>query len=260
MKVKCFGCDALIEADDADAVADNFMVHAQVSHSWSYPEEALRNYARNYAEATERLTGDTERLPEIGEVAVHPVTGDRIDDWLQLFDHDGFAGNPDWASCYCLEPHVPAPPEMPERAWRETRATVAGRLRGGTTFGYLAYVAGRTAGWVNASLRSEYGLYRLVDPDGPEPSSVIGVSCFVVAPPFRRHGIASALLDRVIADAGARGASWIEGYPRNQPEEGDAGHFRGPRSMYDARGFEPTEVRERDTVMRLPVVSARSRG
>jgi len=87
---------------------------------------------------------------------------------------------------------------------------------------------------------------------------VIGVSCFVIAPPFRRHGIASALLDRVIADASARGASWVEGYPDNAPEESDAGHFRGARSMYDARGFEPIEVRERDTVVRLAVVSARS--
>ena len=67
-------------------------------------------------------------------------------------------------------------------------------------------------------------------------------------------GIASALLAHVIADASARGASWIEAYPHNKPEEGDAGHFRGPRSMYDALGFEPIAVRERDTVMRLSAV------
>jgi len=131
---------------------------------------------------------------------------------------------------------------------------MADRLRGCTTFGYLAYVDGRPAGWVNASLRSDYGLYRHVDPGGPEPTSVIGVSCFAIAPPFRRHGVASALLDRVIADAPARGAAWIEGYPLNKPDESDAGHFRGPRSMYDARRFEPIEVRERDTVMRRAAI------
>ena len=258
MKVRCFGCDASIEANGADEVVDAVVAHGREKHTWSYPEEAIRNYARNYAEAEERLTGDTERLPEIGDVTVHPVTEDRVGDWLRFFDHDGFAGNPSWASCYCLEPHVPATPEQPERSWRERRTTMAERLRGGRTFGYLAYVDGRAAGWVNASLRSDYGLYRLVDPGGPEPRSVIGISCFVIAPPFRRHGIASALLDRVIADASARGASWIEGYPDNAPEQIDAGHFRGARSMYDARGFEPIEVRERDTVMRLAVVSARS--
>lgn len=251
MNVKCFACDALIEAQDADSAADAFVAHGQDSHTWSYPEEAIRNYARNYAEATERLTGGTERLPEIADLAIHPVT-DRVGDWLQFFDHDGFADNPDWASCYCLEPHVPAPPEQPERPWRTTRQTMGERLRCGSTFGYLAYVGGRPAGWVNASARSDCGLYRNVDPAGPEPASVIAVTCFVVAPPFRRHGLAAALLDRVIADAPARGAVWIEGYPRNTPDAGDAAHFRGPRSMYDTRGFSPIEIRERDTVMRRP--------
>jgi GNAT superfamily N-acetyltransferase len=260
VRVRCFGCDALIEADTSDAIADAFVAHGQASHTWTYPEEAIRNYARNYGEATERLTGDKERLPEIADVTVHPVTEDRIGDWLRFFDHDGFADNPDWASCYCLEPHVPATPAMPERAWRETRRTVAERLRGGSTFGYLAYIGGRAAGWVNASLRSEYGLYRDVDPNGPDAKSVIGISCFVVAPPFRRHGVASALLNRVIADASARGAAWIEAYPRNDPEAGDAAHFRGPRSMYDARGFEPVRVRECDTVVRLPAPDRRPSG
>jgi len=256
LKIKCFGCDALIDADSVDQGVDAFVVHGQERHAWSYPEEAIRNYARNYAETGERLTGATERLPEIGDATVHPVTEDRVGDWLRFFDHDAFSGNPDWACCYCLEPHVPATPELPERPWRASRATMAERLRRGGTFGYLAYVDGQPAGWVNASLRSDYGLYRLVDPKGPEPRSVIGVSCFVIAPPFRRHGVASALLDRVIADAAARGASWIEGYPHNKPEPSDAAHFRGPRSMYDAHGFEPIEVREHDTVVRLSVTSA----
>jgi len=253
MQIRCFACAALIEADSTDAVVDAFVVHGRTTHAWSYPEEAIRNYARNYADATERLTGSTERLPEIAEIAVHPVTRDRVEDWLQFFDHDGFADNPDWASCYCLEPHVPATPELPERLWLQTRATMAERLGRGTSFGYLAYVDGRTAGWVNASLRSDYGLYRDIDPDGPEPGSVIGISCFVIAPPFRKHGVASALLDRVIADAAARGAAWVEAYPHNQPDESDAAHFRGARSMYDARGFQLIKMRERDMVVRLPV-------
>jgi GNAT superfamily N-acetyltransferase len=250
MKAKCFECPALIEGVDADAVVEAFLAHAQASHSWSYPEQALRNYARNYAEAPQRLTGATERRPTIGEVTVHAVSEDRIDDWLRLFDHEGFPDNPDWASCYCLTHHVPAPPELPERAWRDARAAVVARLKEGSTFGYLAYADGSVAGWVNASLRSSYGLFQLVDPRGPAPRSVVGVACFVIAPPFRRHGVASALLDRVIADAAGRGAAWIEGYPHNNPESNDAGHFRGPRSMYESRGFQAVEVQERFTLMR----------
>ncbi len=253
MQVKCFACELSVEADDIDSVADAFMAHGREKHAWDYPEAAVRTYARNYAEAVQRLTGPVERRQDIGSVTVHPVTEDRLDDWLRFFDHDGFAGNPGWASCYCMEPHEPSTPDEPERRWRETRAAMVKRLRVGTTHGYLAYVDGQPVGWVNASLRKDYGLYKTVDPNGPEPSIVIGVSCFVVAPPFRRHGIASALLDRVIADAASRGASWIEAYPHNRPAESDAGHFRGPRSMYEARGFQPVQVREHDTVLRRRV-------
>jgi GNAT superfamily N-acetyltransferase len=102
-------------------------------------------------------------------------------------------------------------------------------------------------------VRSSYDLYRTVDPEGPDPADVIGVSCFIVAPPYRRHGIASILLDRVLDDAAGRGAAWVEGYPRNEPEDTDGAYFRGARSMYDSLGFEPVETRERDTVVRLSV-------
>ena len=251
MQVKCFQCDEVLDAADASALEALFLGHGK-QHAWSFPETALRNYARNYGEATERLSDDTERLPQIGAVTVHPVTAERVEDWLRFFDRDGFAGNPDWASCYCLEPHVPAPPEQPERAWREVRATVADRLRCSATYGYLAYVEGKSVGWVNASLRSEYGLFQLTDRAVPAPREVIGVSCFVIAPPYRRHGVASTLLDRVIADAPARGAAWIEGYPHNEPKPNDA-HFRGARSMFDARGFQPIEVVKNYTVVRRAV-------
>lgn len=249
--MECFAGDTRIEGTDIDDIVERFVDHSNEAHDWPYPEEALRNYARNYAEANLRLSGGTERLENIGEVTIHPVTEDRIDDWIGFFDRDAFAGNPDWASCYCLEPHSPAPPEMPERPWREIRATMADRLRNGGTYGYLAYVDGVAAGWVNASTRSLYGLFEDVDPEGPDPETVVGVSCFIVAPPYRRHGITASLLDRVIADAADRGARWVEGYPRNTPEDTDPDHFRGPTHLYEARGFEPVEHRERDTVMRL---------
>lgn len=253
MKVKCFDCDQMIEAESLDVLASTFVTHGREQHSWKYPEVAIRNYARNYAEAVERLTGGTVRKDEIGEIAISPVTVDSIDDWLQFFDHDAFAGNPDWAECYCLEPHMPPTADNPERPWRENRSIMIERLSKGETYGYLAYVDGKPVGWVNASLRSDYARLRQVDPDGPEPSSIIGISCFVVAPPYRRHGVASALLDYVIEDAATRGALWIEGYPRNQPDISDAAHFRGTQSMYAKRGFQPVVVRERDTVMRLQV-------
>jgi GNAT superfamily N-acetyltransferase len=126
------------------------------------------------------------------------------------------------------------------------------RLRTARSFGYLAYVEGRPAGWVNASLRTDYTLHPS-GPDDPPGAQVVGVACFIIAPPYRRHGLAGALLDRVLSDAAARGASWVEAYPFTEAREGDGGNFRGPRSLYDERGFVPVRARERDVVVRRAV-------
>jgi GNAT superfamily N-acetyltransferase len=181
---------------------------------------------------------------------VHPVTEERIDDWLRFFDRDAFPDNPDWGSCYCLHPHTG---DVPERPWRDVRAEMVERLRSGATLGYLAYVDGSPAGWVNASRRSTYAKYDGIDPEGPAPDTVVGVSCFIIAPPYRRHGVSAALLDRVVADGEARGARFVEGYPRRVQTGDDSGAFCGPRSMFDARGFAPAEEHERYVVVRRPV-------
>ena len=250
MIARCFECGGSVEADDLAELARVFVDHGKAEHQWEYPEAAVRSYACNYAEAVERLSDDIERRGGIGEITIHPVDESRIADWKRFFDHIGFAGNPDWASCYCLEPHIQCAAEEPCRPWREIRSKMIDRLLGGRTFGYLAYARGEPAGWVNASMRSEYVIYEVDEEPGVNPSAVIGVSCFVIAPPYRRHGVASALLDRAISDAPSRGAAWIEAYPHNSPDPGEPGHFRGPRSMYDARGFEQITVREHYTVMR----------
>lgn len=252
MEFDCFECGKAIKASELDGLGDVFLAHARSEHDWPYPDQAIRNYA----EATQRLTGGSERLPSIETPIVHPVTRDRVDDWLSFFDHDAFVGMPEWADCYCLEPHVREPDggedtEVPH--WRANREAMVERLTAGGAFGYLAYVGDRPVGWVNASKRSDYTLYRSVDPSGPSPEGVIGVSCFIVAPPYRRHEVASVLLDRVIQDAPTRGARWIEAYPFNEERDTDAGNFRGLRSMYDQRGFCQIEVRERDTVVRRRV-------
>jgi GNAT superfamily N-acetyltransferase len=118
-------------------------------------------------------------------------------------------------------------------------------------FGYLAYVDGRAAGWVNAASRLHQALYRR-DVAEPPDHEVVSVSCFNIAPPYREHGIAGTLLDQVIVDAPERGARWIEAYPFNEAEGVKLANHRGVRSLFDARGFDAIKVRERDTVVRRP--------
>ncbi len=251
---RCEECGATIEAPDRDALGDAWVAHVRSVHAdWPFPDVAIRNYA----DAGERLTGPTERLDTIGDVVIHPVTEDRLDDWLAFFDHDAFADNRAWAACYCFEPHghpkgVP-PEEAENHGWRDNREAMIDLLRSGKSFGYLAYVDGRPAGWVNASKRSEYALYRMGEGADPADTDVVGVSCFVIAPPYRRHGLAAKLLDRVVADAAGRGAEWVEAYPSKAPRPDDASHFRGPRALLDEFGFDPVAEEERHLVVRKPV-------
>jgi GNAT superfamily N-acetyltransferase len=218
-----------------------------------YPDVAVRNFA----EATQRLSGARERLDAIGDIDIHPVDEQHLEDWLDFFDHDAFADNPAWAACYCAEPHVQpkdvAPEVVEANTWQHNRQLMIERLRASESFGYLAYVDGRPGGWVNASRRDQYALYCVGPGADPADEDVVGVSCFVIAPPYRRHGLAARLLDRVIADAPRRGVRWVEAYPFKDSRPDDAAHFRGPRSLYDARGFEAVEERDRDVVVRRAV-------
>ncbi|MDY0908771.1 GNAT family N-acetyltransferase [Microbacterium sp. CFBP9034] len=250
MWIECFDKDARFEGDEMESLVEQLVDHVRATHDVPYPDDEIRLAGRNFAEASVREDGPVERLASIGRVEVHAVTDDRIDDWLGFFDRDAFPDNPDWGSCYCLDPHAG---DTPERPWRDVRAEMIERLRSGATLGYLAYVDGRPAGWVNASRRSTYAKYDDVDREGPAPDTVVGVSCFIVAPPYRRHGVSSALLDRVLADGSARGARFVEGYPRREDTGEDSESFCGRQPMFDARGFAPVEEHDNYTVVRRQV-------
>ena len=242
----CDLCGAALEAPDLSRYADTFLAHVRADHGdLPFPDDAVRSYG----EALARMTGPSERLDTIGAVEVHRVTEERIDDFLDLFDHRVAVGTPQNGGCYCLEPHECFPDRAPSFGhWTERRAAMVERLRNGSTHGYLAYVDGVAAGWCNASMRADYNLFKR---DDAEDATTVAVSCFAIAPPYRGHGISRLLLERAIADAPARGASAIEAYPLNEGI-GFSG-FRGWRPMYDGAGFAEVAVRARDTVVRRPV-------
>lgn len=242
---RCEACGEVVTDNDIEAFVTALTRHAREVHDWPYPDQAIRNFA----EATQRATGPTERLDQLpGDVEIHRVTEEQLDDWATFFDRDAFADNFAWASCYCAEPFL----GHGTRTWEDTRAAAQERLQDGRSVGYLAYVDGRAAGWVNASLRSEYALFESVDGSGDHS---IGLSCFVIAPPYRGHGLARLLLERVIADAPERGAAWIEAYPFFDEVKAESGmpDFRGSRSMFESFDFDETGRTDRGWVMRRAV-------
>ena len=72
---------------------------------------------------------------------------------------------------------------------------------------------------------------------GVTPEAGVGcVTCFVVAKPFRRQGVARALLEAAIAGFAAEGLAAVEAYPRHHSDD-EAHHFPGPLEMYRQAGF-----------------------
>jgi GNAT superfamily N-acetyltransferase len=247
--VRC-SCDAEVDAPTEDEIPSAYVVHVRAAHpDWPFPDTAVEVVG----EALLRLTGGTDRLEALpeGDVRVVPVMPDHLDDWLDYFDHDAFPDRPWLAACYCLEQHAPMPPPA-VGGWRENRDEMRRRFEDGTAHGYLVLVGGRVAGWVNAALRRDqvYALQREDD------ASTITVSCFNVAPPFRGHGLQAALLDRVVADAPARGATRIEAYPRDALETDGSGGFRGSLPLYESRGFAVIKELPNAKVVRLEVAQS----
>ena len=237
-------CEAEVTATDDAEFPKAFLAHVRAAHpDWPFPDLAVEVVG----EALLRLTGGTERLPALGDVNIAPVLPDHLDDWLSFFDHDAFVDRPWIAACYCLEQHAPMPaPAL--GGWRDNRATMERLFRDGKAYGYVALVDGRVGGWVNAALRRDqvYALAR------PEDDITITVSCFNMAAPYRGHGLQAALLDRVIADAPARGATRIEAYPRAVTPASDVeGAFRGARALFESRGFVVIKELGETVVVRL---------
>lgn len=230
----CF-CGAVFTSEDFDALVRIMHGHLAEAHDLDLPKQS----ARNYMAAERRLTGPSERLEEIGEVEVRPVDPSMVDEVLTFFDRDAFVGNPGWGSCYCLFHHLLGDITQDDwnaRPWEDNRAALAERIGGGATTGVVAVVDGRMVGWCNASVRRAYPAHVEGTDDDDTTGSIV---CFLVAPPYRGHGIARHMLGGAVELLGDLGLSAAEGYPVEAPENADKA-YRGTPSLFESAGFFPT--------------------
>jgi GNAT superfamily N-acetyltransferase len=223
-------CQAVLSERDTESLIAPVKAHFDQAH----PEFGLSLASvRNYLESEDRSTGPTKRLEAIGEVEVRPVTPDSAADVVRFFDLDAFPDNPAWGACYCM--FFPRGGRSNENwgdePWQENRKDQMVRIRNGRTTGMLAYVDGKMVGWCNATARGELpGLADGADDD------VAAVVCFVVAPPYRGHGIATRLLEGVAAGFRDLGFTRLEGYPVRDPENERAA-FHGSLDLFTSVGF-----------------------
>jgi len=178
------------------------------------------------------------RLPSIGEVAIHHVRPDRLADYQSFFDHDAFRDFPAWQACYCMAPYKTGD-EDPEPTAAENRREMSEKITRSTVMALLAYVDGKPVGWCNYGDTTWFaGLKKRFDLKSGESDGVGSIACFVIAAPYRGHGVATKLLSAAIDRMRDRGVRVVEAYPAKDIDSSQS-NFRGPLSMYLKAGFQP---------------------
>lgn len=180
-------------------------------------------------------------------------------DYLAFFDHErgaAFSDNPGWARCYCQFYRTARAIDWNASTGVQNRAAASASVACGEAEGYLAKAGDETVGWLHAAPRHKlpHAFERLgVDPtplDLP-PQDAAVIVCFVIAPAWRRRGVASALLDGALADLAARGIAFVDAFPFKAGDSTSAAdHYHGPASLFASRGFEPVAQTGDLTVVR----------
>jgi GNAT superfamily N-acetyltransferase len=170
------------------------------------------------------------------ELEIHPLTPDRWDDLVTVFDRPG-----DPKGCWCMFYRVRS--RDFERLWgKGARAAFREVVADGPPPGLLAYRDGTPVGWCAVAPRDAYSRVlnsRVLRPADDAPACW-AVVCFYVVRGERGVGVAAALLEAAVDFAADHGAACVEGYP--QDTAGAKKHanemFVGSMSMFQGAGFE----------------------
>jgi ribosomal protein S18 acetylase RimI-like enzyme len=183
----------------------------------------------------------------------------RRDDYLRFFDHErgpAFADNPEWAKCYCHFYHVPKAVNWPGLDGTANRAAMSARIDASEMDGFLAYAGDEVVGWLNAQPRSKlpHCMARLGIPPPPQDVPVESgayIVCFVIAPSWRRRGVARALLEGALESFRSRGIRVVDAFPFKAGDSTTAtDHYHGPPSLFRDAGFVVLAEHKTMTVMR----------
>jgi GNAT superfamily N-acetyltransferase len=164
----------------------------------------------------------------------HPLTTGRWSDFEKLF---GASRGCD--GCWCMWWKL-GTSEFNANRGEANRKAMRAIVRAGKVPGILAYAGDEPVGWCAAEPRAAYprlARSRLRAPVDAAP--VWSVTCFFVAPAWRRRGVTVRLLEAAADHVRRQGGRIVEGYP-NDPQSGDspdAWVYTGLVSAFRSAGF-----------------------
>ena len=189
---------------------------------------------------------------------IKPLTEELLDDFLAFFERgipEGEWGHRCYCAAFCAKDNTDETGMERPEARREAAVRY---VREGCMTGYLAYdgkdPGAAPVGWCSAGDRTAcgpcFGVRWIIGGELPgTEEKAVSVFCFEVRPDRRGRHVASALLERVIADARESGCSFVEAYPLKEGE-GALENYSGHRSFYEKNGFEPYGETEKRLIVR----------
>lgn len=167
------------------------------------------------------------------QIAFHPLTPDRWDDFVTVFGQNGACGG-----CWCMYWRASGK-AFSAISKEQRRSGIKALVDDGREPGLLAYVDDVPAGWVAVGPREDFPtlnnscvLARVDD------QPVWSIVCFFVHRKFRRKGLMRPLIDASVEYAHSKGAKIVEGYPTEPGRKVEAGSvYLGVTSAFLEAGF-----------------------
>jgi len=135
--------------------------------------------------------------------------------------------------CNCVAWWCPTWDEFKNRTETQNRAQREQLFSDGEFDGYLLYVDEKPAGWCQVGKRDRLGKLCSQYDLSPSPE-IFAVTCFQIAPEYRKKGLTHKLIEEVLADLKLLGVKHIQGFPKRNSND----PWTGPESVFLKSGFQ----------------------
>ena len=180
------------------------------------------------------------------DISISPMDDSKREDFYRVHSQ---ANGANW--CYCVAWWVPTWEGWGQRTAGENRALRKSLFQQSQYDGYLLYLDGEPAGWCQCGPRDRLPKlleqYNLVS-----DSRIWAITCFLIAPRFKKQGLTHQLLTGVLEDLRRQGVARVQAFPHRAPDLPDEDMWTGPEAVFKSAGFEV----ERDDPKR-PIYSIR---